>query len=71
MTDTAVPIKDFDHPKSSVYLLGAEDYGLMKEAMEHCHHLIKLPGKYSLNAATAGSIILFDRYMKLGEHNGI
>lgn len=33
---SATPLKEFKHPKQSCYLLGAEDNGLTKEAIEHC-----------------------------------
>lgn len=60
----ATPIKNFVHPKQCMYLLGAEDNGLTKEAMEMCQELVVLPGERSMNVAVAGSIILYDRIMK-------
>jgi tRNA G18 (ribose-2'-O)-methylase SpoU len=44
-----------------VYLLGAEDHGMTKKAMEKCHHLVKFKSEKSLNVSVAGSIILYDR----------
>lgn len=61
---TATPIIDFKHPKQACYLLGAEDSGLTKEAIDHCQEIIYLPGERSLNVAVAGSIVLFDRINK-------
>lgn len=60
----AIPIKDFKHPKQAIYLLGAEDNGLSKEALEGCQELIVLPGERSLNVSVAGSIVLYDRINK-------
>jgi tRNA G18 (ribose-2'-O)-methylase SpoU len=59
-------IESFCHPDRAVYLLGAEDHGLSKAALNRCHALIQLPGAYSLNVAVAGSIVLHDRAVKLG-----
>ena len=61
----ARPLHDFTHPARAVYLLGAEDHGLTRAALDRCHDLIVLPGTYSLNVATAGSIVLYDRAVKL------
>lgn len=60
----ATPIKDFIHPKQAIYLLGAEDHGLTKEAIDNCQEIIYLPGEKSLNVSVAGSIVLFDRINK-------
>lgn len=64
LIQSATPIQDFKHPKQACYLLGAEDSGLTKEAIEHCQEIIYLPGERSLNVAVAGSIVLFDRVNK-------
>jgi len=64
LIETAIPIKEFKHPKQACYLLGAEDYGLTKEAITACQEIIYLPGERSLNVSVAGSIVLFDRINK-------
>ncbi len=64
MTETAIPIKEFKHPKQACYLLGAEDSGLTKEAVKNCQEIIFLPGERSMNVSVAGSIVLFDRINK-------
>ena len=60
----SVPVAQFKHPERCVYLLGAEDIGLSKEAIEKCHSLVQLPGEYCMNVAVAGSIIMYDRTTK-------
>ena len=61
MDENAVPIKKFEHPIRSVYLLGSESDGLPPKVIEKCHKLIYLPGEFSLNVSVAGSIVMFDR----------
>ena len=61
MTTEAEPLEDFHHPRRCVYLLGAEDHGLTKEAIEKAHFLVQFPSENSLNVAVAGSIVLYDR----------
>ena len=64
LMETATPIKKFKHPKQACYLLGSEDNGLTKEAIQNCQELVYLPGERSLNVSVAGSLVLFDRIQK-------
>lgn len=61
LDDRAEMLETFHHPRRCVYLLGAEDNGLSKEAIEKSHFLIKFPSTLSLNVSVAGSIVLYDR----------
>jgi tRNA G18 (ribose-2'-O)-methylase SpoU len=61
LDESAVPIQRFNHPERAVYLLGAEDSGLSKQALDKAHQLVVLPGKFCLNVAVAGSIVMHDR----------
>ena len=65
MTDSATPITEFTHPKRACYLLGAEDNGLSREAIDLCQEIIRLPGERSMNVSVAGSIVIYDRVNKL------
>lgn len=64
ITDESIPIYRFSHPKNACYLLGAEDNGLTKEAINSCQKIIQIPGSRSLNVSVAGSIVLYDRILK-------
>lgn len=55
----------YGHIERCVYLLGAEDLGLSKKALNKCHGLIQFESKLCLNVAVAGSIVMYDRQMKL------
>lgn len=61
MTDQSEDLASFHHPRRCVYLLGAEDHGLSKKAIEKAHFLVKFESEKSLNVAVAGSIVLYDR----------
>lgn len=61
LDERANPLAAYKHPDRAIYLLGAEDKGLPEQVINRCHDLIVLPGDYSLNVATAGSIVLYDR----------
>lgn len=61
LTDEAEDLETFEHPRRCVYLLGAEDHGLSKLAIQKSHHLIKFKSELSLNVSVAGSIVMYDR----------
>ena len=65
LNEKAVQLETFAHPRRCVYLLGAEDHGLSKIAIEKSHHLVKFKSALSLNVSVAGSIIMYDRQAKL------
>lgn len=65
LDEKSVPISNFKHPERCIYLLGAEDHGLTTEAIGKCNELIVLPGEFCLNVSVAGSIVLYDRIIKL------
>ncbi len=59
------PLPEFKHPVSAVYLLGAEDHGLPSLILQRSYEVVEIPGgKHCLNVATAGSIVMYDRYVK-------
>lgn len=64
LVEEAVLLEDFVHPRNCVYLLGAEDHGLSKEAINRSHHLLKFDTPRSLNVSVAGSIVMYDRSVK-------
>ncbi|WP_035483110.1 RNA methyltransferase [Gaetbulibacter saemankumensis] len=61
LDDRAEPLETFKHPRRCVYLLGAEDHGLSRQAIEKAHFLVKFNSELSLNVSVAGSIVMYDR----------
>lgn len=60
----AQAVVDFIHHDNCCYILGAEDQGLTAEALGKCHAVVQLPGIESMNVASAGTIIMYDRLIK-------
>jgi tRNA(Leu) C34 or U34 (ribose-2'-O)-methylase TrmL len=55
----------FTHPERAVYLLGSEDHGLPEEIFKDYLPLeIPTPQRISMNVATAGTIVMYDRHVK-------
>lgn len=65
LAEEAVFLHEFDHPKTAMYLLGAEDSGIPKSVLDKAQHIVKLYGERSMNVAVAGSIVLYDRKVRL------
>ena len=65
LTENARPLAKYSHRRKGIYILGAEDSGIPKEILEseRCE-FVKIEGNSSLNVAVAGSIILYDRFIK-------
>lgn len=61
---TSLP--DFTHPQQAVYLLGAEDHGL-PVSITRGRPVVEIPTRVprSMNVATAGSIVMYDRLVKV------
>lgn len=66
LADDAIALPSFPHPPCAAYVLGAEIYGLSPQTLARCRHVIKIPTKFSLNLATAGAIVMYDRLRCLG-----
>ena len=61
----AVSLERFEHPQRALYLLGAERHGLPPDVLDRCDHLVQIPtiGPWSLNVASAGTVVLAHRHM--------
>ncbi len=64
--DDAIDLPSFKHPMQAIYVLGSERNSISPEMMERCDSIIKIPTKFSLNVATAGAIVMYDRHRVLG-----
>ena len=53
----------FAHPKTCIYLLGAEDYGLPTAIIERCNKIVSIESinTQSYNVAVAGSLVMYHR----------
>jgi tRNA G18 (ribose-2'-O)-methylase SpoU len=66
ITEDAVDLPSFRHPLRAAYVLGAERSSLSQPLLARCAHVIRIPTKFSLNVATAGAIVMYDRMISLG-----
>lgn len=66
MLDEAHDLPSFPHPLRAAYVLGPERGALTPELAKRCQHLVRIPAAFSLNLATAGAIVMYDRLRSLG-----
>lgn len=66
ITDEAVDLPSFRHPRQAAYVLGSEREGLSKDVQALCDHIVRIPTRFSVNLGIAGSIVMYDRMLTLG-----
>ena len=61
------PLSEFHHPRNAIYILGSEDHGVPKNVLRACREVVSLEAaEYaSYNVAVAGSIVMYDRMIKM------
>ncbi len=61
ITDVAVTLPSFRHPRCAAYVLGPERGALSPAMTALCEHVVKIPTRFSINLAIAGAIVMYDR----------
>lgn len=68
ITDDAIALPSFRHPRQAAYVLGAEREGLSPELQGLCDYVVRIPTAFSINLAVAGALVMYDRLISLGRH---
>ena len=66
LTDEAVELPEFRHPKAAAYVLGRERGDLSPEMLARCDHVVKIPTKFCINVSLAGALVMYDRTLSMG-----
>lgn len=66
LTEEAIALPSFRHPRRAAYLLGPERGSLSAAAQARCDHLVQIPMSFCVNVGVAGAIVLYDRMISLG-----
>lgn len=67
LTDDAIDLPSFTHPKQAVYILGPEGGSLSPAVVDRCDYVIKIPTKFCLNVGLAAALVMYDRQITLGK----
>jgi tRNA G18 (ribose-2'-O)-methylase SpoU len=68
LTEDAIDLPSFRHPRAAAYVLGPERASLSDEMVERCDLVVKIPMKFCVNVAIAGAIVMYDRVKQLGAY---
>ncbi len=70
LTQDAVDLPNFSHPRRAAYVLGPERGSLSQAMLTRCDHIIRIPTAFCVNVATAGAIVMYDRIRIFGGFAG-
>ncbi len=68
LTDEAVDLPQFRHPRCAAYVLGPERGNLSPAMLAQCDHVIKIPTKFCINVQIAGAVTMYDRLLSTGAY---
>ncbi|MEM8617732.1 MAG: RNA methyltransferase [Pseudomonadota bacterium] len=66
LTDDAVELPEFRHPRMAAYILGPERGNLSTDMVSRCDHVVKIPTKFCINVSLAGALVMYDRVRSMG-----
>jgi tRNA G18 (ribose-2'-O)-methylase SpoU len=66
ITDDAIELPSFHHPRQAAYVLGPERGALSPELIARCRYVVKIPTRFSINLSLAGALVMYDRLITLG-----
>lgn len=66
LTEDAITLPEFRHPRSAAYVLGRERGDLSPEMLARCDHVVKIPTKFCINVSLAGALVMYDRAVSMG-----
>ncbi|CAN0311111.1 unnamed protein product [Discosporangium mesarthrocarpum] len=66
LTDDAIDLPSFRHPRQAAYVLGPERGSLSPEMVARCDHVVKIPTRFCVNVGIAAAIVMYDRINTLG-----
>ena len=67
ITDDAVALPSFHHPRRAAYVLGRERGALSEGLLARCDHVVRIPSRFSINLAIAGAMVMYDRMLSVGQ----
>jgi tRNA G18 (ribose-2'-O)-methylase SpoU len=68
ITDDAIDLPSFRHPRQAAYIVGSEREGLSADLQSRCDYVVKIPTRFSVNLGVAGALVMYDRLLTLGRY---
>jgi tRNA(Leu) C34 or U34 (ribose-2'-O)-methylase TrmL len=66
LVEGAVPLNDYVHPESAIYIFGPEDGTLGANVLSKCRDRVMIPTRFCLNLGATVNTVLYDRMVKRG-----
>ena len=66
LTEDAVELPSFRHPRAAAYVLGRERGDLSENMLAKCDHVVKIPTQFCVNVSVAAALVMYDRMTSLG-----
>ena len=66
LTEDAITLPEFKHPKAAAYVLGRERGDLSPQMLARCDHVVKIPTRFCINVSLAGALVMYDRALSMG-----
>jgi tRNA G18 (ribose-2'-O)-methylase SpoU len=66
LVDDAIDLPSFRHPHAAAYVFGRERASLSPALIERCDFVVRIPTRFSINVATAGAVVMYDRIISHG-----
>lgn len=68
LTEEAIDLPSFRHPAQAAYVLGPERGSLSERLQARCDFVVRIPLRFCVNVATAGTIVMYDRMLSHGRY---
>jgi tRNA G18 (ribose-2'-O)-methylase SpoU len=65
ITNAAIELPSFHHPRCAAYVLGPERGILSDQLLDSCDYVVKVPMKFSINVGLAGALVMYDRLLSM------
>ena len=69
LTDDAIDLPRFRHPRAAAYVLGPERGSLSPAMQALCKFVVKIPTKFCINVSLAGALVMYDRVLSMRTHD--
>lgn len=66
LTDDAIELPSFHHPRTAAYILGPERGSLSAAMTARCEFVVKIPTQFCVNVGVAAAIVMYDRAVSVG-----
>lgn len=68
LIEGAIPLPNFEHPESAMYLFGPEDGTIKQQVINKADSVVYIPTTGCMNLAASVNVVLYDKLAKSQQH---